>query len=453
MGPKLLFNPRPASLSVSPPPVEFGLDVVNSTGAEVVAEKVSGPLNPLFLEKLAEKHGDSTVFDRAGRLHLLFTDPAAVNQILVSSSNDFLKGDQEQALAASVGWGLLTHEGQTHKNVQTALRPSLRGEILERYLETVSALAKQTIKRLGELPSPLVGTARQFSQDSGEATLFGLPEPTRDYRYHEAIWSMNSFVQSEISEFEPAEVRKAKVSDFTSHKETIDRHVESLVDQWRANGRPLGNFLEYLFGARDSLADSVHPIREESSIFLQAATETTASLVSWTIVALNGQSHYWERLRDECLAANIDSYKSLKALPFLNAVIQETLRLFPPVWLIPRVARIDTEISGIRVPRGARVIVSPWVTQRREEYFRDAKTFVPERWLATGSASERRAFFPFGLGSRVCIGESFGKMTAAIFLYELCRTEKFVVLNSRNSEPDITSLISFPDGTLEFQML
>ena len=211
------------------------------------------------------------------------------------------------------------------------------------------------------------------------------------------------------------------------------------------NGCPSGNFLEYLFAHRELLADSSDPLREEASIFLQAGTETTGSLISWIISCISDNPDYWDQLSNEVDDVTLESQDSFRRLPLLQAVAKETLRLFPPIWMIPRVALRDVRIGGALVAAGTRVILSPWVTQRHQAFFDAPHEFKPERWLSETQESHRTAFFPFGLGTRICIGEAFGKITAMTFIYELLRNGSKVEMLENKPMPKMTSLISYPD--------
>ena len=421
------------------------MGAASSCGAPVAHGEVEGDLNPFVFETLWRRYGDTFTFNRAGRLSIFFSHPEDVSAVLTTFSKDFVKGEQEQALAAAVGWGLLTHEGEKHKQIQSSLRPSVRGEILDKYLARSSRLAVDRISKLRGQELPLVSVSREFSQDVTEVNLFGLSEPTRAYEYHQAVWENNHYMQSQIvsssDESRPREQRDA----FRKNKAIADQHVNALIRTWQESGKPKGNFLEYLFAHRDLLAESSEPIREEASIFLQAGTETTASLISWIICCLSANPSYWAPLSDEIEAVELYSHDSFRALPLLKAVAKETLRLFPPIWLIPRVAVRDVRIGRTEVPAGARVNLSPWVTQRHPDFFYSSEEFRPERWLLNGGPSHRAAYFPFGLGSRICIGEAFGMTTAMTFIYELVRHGAQVEIGDNNLRPKNTSLISYPD--------
>ena len=119
------------------------------------------------------------------------------------------------------------------------------------------------------------------------------------------------------------------------------------------------------------------------------------------------------------------TYQELEeSSPYASAIISETLRLAPPVWVAPRIATEDCHIDGIDIPAGAHVLVSQFVTQRLDRYFPDAHTWKPERWLdpAFEKSLPRGAYFPFGAGSRKCLGEYFAWAESRLILLMVARS-------------------------------
>jgi cytochrome P450 len=106
-----------------------------------------------------------------------------------------------------------------------------------------------------------------------------------------------------------------------------------------------------------------------------------------------------------------------------SAILQEALRLAPPVWVAPRIAIEDVEIDGVKIPKGAHVLVSQFVTQRDPRYFADPEVFDPSRWLASDLEKNlpRGAYFPFGAGSRKCLGEYFALAESRLILLHVAR--------------------------------
>ncbi len=119
---------------------------------------------------------------------------------------------------------------------------------------------------------------------------------------------------------------------------------------------------------------------------------------------------------DAVLGGRLPSIEDLLRLPYTECIVRESLRLYPPAWLMPRLAVEDCDIGGYRIPKGASVLVSQWIVQRDPRYFTAPEQFDPGRWTEEFARSlPRFAYFPFGGGPRVCVGNNFA-MTEAVLL-------------------------------------
>jgi cytochrome P450 len=161
-------------------------------------------------------------------------------------------------------------------------------------------------------------------------------------------------------------------------------------------------------------------LRDEVMTLFLAGHDTTALALTWTFYLLSQHSPVAAELRDELrrvLAGRDPVPADLPRLPYTEAVIAESMRLYPPAWVVGRQAIHDCVIGGYHVPKGTVVLVSQWTMHRDPRYYDDPETFRPERWL--GDLAKRLpkyAYFPFGGGPRVCIGNAFASMEAALVL-------------------------------------
>ncbi|RZK96707.1 MAG: cytochrome P450, partial [Methylobacterium sp.] len=159
--------------------------------------------------------------------------------------------------------------------------------------------------------------------------------------------------------------------------------------------------------------------------FIAAGHETTANALTWALYCLAKDDAARERLEAEVDAAG-DGDVAIEALPFAKAVMEEAMRLFPPVPFLSRQAIRDDRLGRIKVPRGSMVLVAPYVLHRHRTLWDDPDAFVPERFLGTNrDAIPRFAYLPFGAGPRVCIGQSFSLQEAVIVLAHIVRAVRF----------------------------
>ena len=444
----LFFRP-PSETPSLPAAVPFG--EAASSGVPVCEEIFSTntrELSPEVLSDLVEHHGPEVVFSRFGKLTFLFTSPDLVEEILVRKVSSFLKGEEERAVAAVIGWGLLTQEGHSHRSMQKALSPGMRGTILDSYLARIVPLFAEFLNGAQGAQPRLVEFTRMASQSAAELSLFGINEPTNDFRYQAALLTANKFSMSDVTTGRTS-VREA-AADFVEARSILDSHVENLTRSWALSDRDNLSLMDYVNGATDRLDDPERRTRDQAGQFLQAATETTASLLSWMLLHLSGRNDIWARLRQEIQETDGApvSYTLLKSLEFHQAVVSESLRITPPVWFISRVAAEDCVIGGFPLPRGSRIVLSPWVAQRSEDSFDEPLVFSPERWLDSKPGSVRRGFYPFGLGGRVCIGEAYGRMAAVAMLYSLAASEKTLSVNEPVLDIGMSYLLAIPRSDL-----
>ncbi len=161
-------------------------------------------------------------------------------------------------------------------------------------------------------------------------------------------------------------------------------------------------------------------LRDEATTLVIAGSETTGNTIAWACYLLTQHPEIQERLQREVdlvLAAGDAGYEDLTRLPFTRAVITETLRLYSPVWILPRQAAADVELGGHLLPAGSRILFSPYALNRDPRLHRDPDRFDPDRWATDYTRSDMRAsFFPFGQGIRNCIGEGFAWTEALLLL-------------------------------------
>jgi cytochrome P450 len=221
-----------------------------------------------------------------------------------------------------------------------------------------------------------------------------------------------------------------KVPYFTAFAKASDELVEIADEIIQARIASKDNRKDDLLGILLSMQDqiSLTHIRDEVLTLILSGHETTANVLTWAFAYLSKNPKWQKSLHDEALRvdfATAPTYQSLEAMsPIASAILDESLRLAPPVWVAPRIATQDVEIDGTRVPKGAHVLVSQFVTQRDPRYFADPEEFDPARWLDTDLARNlpKGAFFPFGAGSRKCLGEYFALAESRLILLHVAKS-------------------------------
>lgn len=388
-----------------------------------VAQGETAVLSPDALISVHREHGDAFAFSHKSSLHYFFSRPAAVNDVLLHKEESFCQGDSAAAFSAVVGWGLLGDHGESHRVQKRAISPALRGAALEAYTGKTQEIARALISTAQNAgPIPLVDWCRNFAQAVSEKVLFPTENHDPDYAYQRSVLALNEMVQ--VGNFAEAAsgATSRDLRRFIEHRDLVIDYVNTMVEAWRSREPGDVTLMDFMIEPDDGEWASTSSLQAQVAVFLQAAMETTASLLSWSLMWLERKPHYWDLLRQQ--TASVSAIDVLRN-PAPKSFIDEVLRLNPPAWFISRVALEPVEIDNEVIPRGARVVIAPWISHRSSRFFSEPEEFRPERWLDdTEPDVPRGVFVPFGLGSRICVGERFARLTATILLSEIAALER-----------------------------
>jgi cytochrome P450 len=213
-----------------------------------------------------------------------------------------------------------------------------------------------------------------------------------------------------------------------------------------------------LLDARD--ADTGEPLstealRNEAAVLFMAGHETTANTLAWTWFLLSQAPDVEAKLHaelDAVLGGRAPTLADLPRLVYARAVLEETLRLYPPVPILPREALRDEVYNGTRIPKGSLVLVVPWLLHRHRKLWEKPDHFIPERFLPGGAgAPSKFAYIPFSIGPRICAGMSFGQQEALICLATLAQSFRLRLEPGREIRP-ICRLTLRPEGGLQMRL-
>jgi len=230
---------------------------------------------------------------------------------------------------------------------------------------------------------------------------------------------------------------------FLVARRKLDEAVYRLIAGRRRSGEDTGDLLSMLLAARDEETGegmSDRQLRDEVVTILIAGYETTADALAWTWYLLGTHPEAGARLHAELaavLAGRVPAVEDLPQLPYTRMVLQEAMRLYPPAWGLLRQAREDDEIRGYRIPARARIVISQYVVHRHPGFWEEPEQFDPERF-APGRAASRPpfAYFPFGGGQRMCIGNNFAMMEAQLILATVAQRYRLDLVPGHPVEPE-----------------
>jgi cytochrome P450 len=409
-----------------------------------------------FLRGVWQAYGDYVrIPTLPGFAVYLLADPAAIEHVLVKNHKNYRKlGFLTRPIRLVIGNGLFTSEGDFWLRQRRLSQPAfLRGAIV-RLSAPMTAAVDGLIRTLEAAPDgQMVDMATEMTRvvlHIACATLFGAdvgPDADAIVAGQRAIFDL---VRRKMDNplTAPLWVPTRRNRSFRAAKSLLDAVVLRLIEARRRSGPAANDVLDLLLAARDEESGtgmSDQQLKDEVITLLFAGLDTTTAGLSWAWHLLARHQDVQEALHDEAavwLAGRTPTAKDLPHVPLATAVLEEALRLYPPAPGVPRQAVEPDEINGYPVPAKAIVTVSQWVTHRHPLYWDEPDRFRPERFLP-GHARERPkfAYFPFGGGPRVCIGNTFALIESALVLAGLAQRFHFKPADSRKVELETTFVL------------
>lgn len=415
----------------------------------VVPRPLTRPLGLFAFLKAARKNPITTWMEAHFRLPVVaaegamgritvVSDPALIRYLLVENADAYRKDDlQRRVLAPGLGNGLLSAEGDEWRLQRRTLAPIFNARTVRDFSDAMNAAGAKLAKRLARRGGKEVDVALEMTRvtlDVLERTIFtqGLPGDPDALgraitRFLEAVGPIDPLDVIGVPDFVPRIGRLRARPAGRYFAEVVD----DLIARRKAlmeTGEPPRDLLTLLLAAQDpETGNGLSDLAVKANIvtFIAAGHETTANALTWALYCLSQDLSAQARVEAEVDAAGA-GYFSADELPFTRAVIEEAMRLFPPVPFLSRQAVRDDRLGRIKVPRGSLVMVAPWVLHRHHLLWDEPDAFMPERFLPENrDRIPRFAYLPFGAGQRVCIGQSFSVQEAVIVLAHVVRAVRF----------------------------
>jgi cytochrome P450 len=394
-----------------------------------------GPRRVDFFLDLARTYGPIASF-RTGRWRLLLiSDPKLIQQVLVTDARSYVKHFGARVFKPVLGNGLVTSEGDFWLAQRRLLQPAfLKAQVLS-YAPLMAELTEAMLAKW--TPGKSVNIEFEFSSLTSAIalkTLFGLDDHGERERVDESLRAVFKLLTDRLDAPFQLPISFPTPANFRLRRALADviRLVDGFIAEKKA--QPLGNdLLSTMIEAQheDGTRMTAEQLRDEAMTLYLAGHETTALTLTWSWYLLSQNPDAERKLVEEwqrVLGGRAAQASDLSALPYTSAVINEAMRLYPPVYVIGREATTDLELGGYRVKRGYTVLMSQWVSHRDPKYFPEPERFMPERWLdGLATRLPKFAYYPFGGGQRLCIGVHFALMEAAIVLATIGQKYQFTL--------------------------
>jgi cytochrome P450 len=368
---------------------------------------------------------------------MLLSHPDDIERVLVTENKRFIKNYALQFLKPLLGNGLLINEGDSWLRQRRLIQPAFARPRVESYAGTMVESTQRMLdewhndkRQHGGETRDIVPAMMRLTMEIAGKTLLGIEVGDE---FNKITRLLESTMYDFLGRFAaavplPFWIPTPRNLRLRLTVRRLDRILQSLIDRRRAQGAGGGDFLSLLLHAKDEQDGrgiSDRQIRDEVMTMFLAGHETTAVSLSWTWLLLGQHPDIQERVAAEALAVLGNREPTAADVPkllFCEHVIRESMRLYPPAYVVGRRPIEDITIGGHFIPAGTNVLMSQWIVHRDPRWYDDPLRFHPDRW-SDGLASRlpKYAYFPFGGGPRLCIGNTFAMFEAPLILALIAR--------------------------------
>jgi cytochrome P450 len=397
---------------------------------------------------VAATYGDAVRLPLGPKTLYFFNHPDHAKHVLAENPGNYQKGIGLVHAKRAMGDGLLTSEGELWKEQRRTIRPVLAPRRIQGQAGVIAEEAAAMVARLRERAGDGPVDIRQEMTDLTLGVLgrtlidADLGEFSSIGESFEAVQDQAMFEMMSLSTV-PLWVPLPGALRFRRARKDLQRIVDKLVADRKARGTDGDDIVSRLIESTSKETDRAvaqRRIRDELVTLLLAGHETTASTLSWTFYLMDRHPEAWERVREEVdrvIGDRLPTFEDLHQLRYLSMVLDEAIRLYPPVWILPRIAVGEDNVGGYHVPAGADVLICPYTLHRHPDFWDEPDRFDPERFSPERSADRPRyAYVPFGAGPRFCIGNSLGMMEAAFVVALVARDLRLKVVPGYDVVPE-----------------
>jgi cytochrome P450 len=389
-----------------------------------------------FLMRLALRHDVARYRAGAERAYIV-TNPDYIKHVLVEkawnySKDTFLNSTFKNGIAE----GILVSEGEVWRRQRRLMRPAFHRERLSQLAEGMTGATLRMLERWEGMagrdePVDMAEEMHNLTLRITTTSLFGadLLEKMED-----AVAAFQEGMALMVASHRP---------QFGATVRRLQGAVSEIIQERRRHPTDSPDLLALLMDARDEETGqgmSDHQLRDEMMTLILAGHETTGNALTWTWHLLSRNRDAFDRMRAELrevLDDRVPTFEDLPALGYTRRVLEESLRLYPPAWIVGRRALGPDRLGDTDIPAGSVVAMSPYIVHRHPAYWDDPERFDPDRFTREQVAGRKPfAYFPFGGGPRLCIGHNFALIEAQLVLATACRRYDALPVPGHHVEPE-----------------
>jgi len=385
-----------------------------------------------FLKKISKEYGDIVHFKIGNIRVVLLNHPDYIKEVLSTHHKDFVKGRPLKMAKHLLGEGLLTSEGEYHKTHSRIIQPAFHRNMIESYVPAMTnVIAQITNKWQDGMKADMKDEMTKMSIAIAGKVLFDADIEQEAVEISEALDTATSLfgrISLPFSEW-LLKVPLPGNKKFYKAKAKLDSIVSRMIKERSVRKLDNGDLISLLLQSQCKNGDagmSDEQIRDEAITLFLTAFDTTSTALTWAWYLLSQNPEAETALHKEIdiiLQGRLPAADDIPQLKYTRMVFGESLRLYPPSYVIPRQALKDFSIDKYIIPRGSIILMSPYLIHHDSRFYAEPEKFNPYAWdKHTGSSSSKYEYFPFSRGPRSCIGEPFAWMQGTVVLAAIAQS-------------------------------
>jgi len=405
--------------------------------------------DPVKLLADAARQGDVVRLELPGETYFL-SHPRHVKHVLQDNHQNYCKGWVFDRIKPYWGESLLTADGETWRQQRRRVQPSFKRDHTAAFAPIVTARTAEMLARWEKVaaagqPLALYNEMTELALVIIGDVLFGVDLWTDASEMARSEQSALAVLKKRVAALAPLPlwVPTSDNRRFNHAMRLLNDRISEIVERKRTAADDGGTFLSMLMSARDAetgAAMTDKQLHEEILGMLQQGHDTVGEALAWTWYLLSLHPEVERKLHHEIaevVGDRVPAIADLPRLPYAHRILQESLRVYPPVWVIPRDAIKDDEIGGHRIRAGSTILLSPYITHRHPAFWENPEAFDPDRFLPERSADRpRHAYFPFGGGPRLCMGVDMAMMEMTLIMVMVVQRHRIHLVSGHREEPE-----------------